>query len=112
MPRPNPVDRKEFIQRVALYQNMSHGFYSIINAPKHMTPEQQNQYTIGGEYVRLSEWMDIDLQPLSDNRLTEAALNALAQERAKLVNDFKRALEKIDERIQNFQALTFDGGPT
>lgn len=111
MPRINPVDRKEYIKKVALFQSMTHGYYSVVHAPSYCVdkPEELERYNLSGEYVRLSEWMDIDLVPLSNNKLTEAALAALAIERAKLVDEFKKQLAKIDERAANFKALTFDG---
>jgi hypothetical protein len=95
------MDTEKKTRRVAFFQSVKFGHEAVFHQSYDF---QDDSYTVDG-YVRTSEWVDVPFKPLTNGEMAEAALTAIADERARVVREFKGKLAQLDERAANFRAI-------
>jgi hypothetical protein len=94
---------KDFTMRVAMFRESKWDFRTTFH--QHAGQNDENYHPPSG-YVRVSDWVDVEFKPLTPEEVAGGELIALNQLRAETVNEFKRKLDDIDERMANLRALT------
>lgn len=92
--------KNEMVQRLALWRHTKFDWLTVFERysddiePRH------------DDYVRVTEWMDVEFKPLSSSDVAAAQMVALSTLREHTVNEFKEKLGYIDGKIANLRALT------
>lgn len=95
--------------RVALFKSISMDYVTAVTQGRNWeTGELDPNYTFGSDYVRLTDWKEIEFDPLPKDALVQAETASLQAERERVVQKFTDALALIDGRMANLRALTFD----
>lgn len=85
--------------KVALYKDVQYGFETVSG------PSLDNSQ----EYVRVSEFVNVEFPKLSDEETVRKQLAALDEMRGEVSRKFAAALKEIDQRKASLQALTYEG---
>lgn len=86
------------ITRVAVFKSVRHGFELVLD---------NSMGDVSG-YVRVSEFIDVEFPPLSDDKQIQLHVKELDAERTRLVRKHCEELAVIDERKSRLLALTHD----
>lgn len=86
--------------RVALWRNHKHGFESVNQE------RQEKYYSSMPEYVRVSEYIDIDFPMLKPEETVARELAALDAEERELRDALARQLVRLNDRRSQLRALT------
>lgn len=88
--------------RVALFKNAS-SIYSYESAVMETSVDKNGIYL--PEYVRVSEWAEVDFKPLADEVVVQAQLKALDTVESELRMKFQDKLSQIDGERQKLLAI-------
>jgi hypothetical protein len=98
--------------RIAIFRSTSMGYVTPVEQRKDWTTgELDDNYSPTSDYVRLTEWQEVDLPELPPDQVIPQQLAALAREREEAVEKFHKALADIDGRIANLRAVTHQPEP-
>lgn len=94
------TEKNEFVQKLALWRHQKYGWLTAF------------EWFVGGdepvheEYVRMTEWQEIEFKPLPAEETARTQMAALTRLREQTVAEFSEKLSFIDGRIANLRALT------
>lgn len=86
--------------KIAQFKNIEHGFNSI----------QGEEFEEIRGYVRLSEYLDVEFSPISDDSQIQKHVAALDKVRQGVVYEFTRKLADIDRQKSELLAITHNPG--
>lgn len=88
--------------KIATFKRMGTSYpYDIIR------PEADEQYlTADGGYVRTSEYVDAEFQPLKSDQVVQQQLDALDKAEGELRNKFQAALNVLEQQRAELRAIT------
>ena len=90
--------------RVAMFQQGLHSEWrTAVSQPR--CAEGNDAWTMG-DYTRVTEWVDVEFQPLPPEQLVPAQLSALDREAEAVRKEFTDKLHEIAERRASLLALT------
>lgn len=96
-------DRK---YHVALFKHMQFGFITVHgNTSAELASMRQDAPSLN-DYVRVSDVVEVELPPLSDDAVVAGAIKALDETRAEISREFARKLDEIDRQKADLLALT------
>lgn len=84
-------------QKIAIFRNIEHGYESILDG----------QFDSFEEYVRLSEFVEVEFQPLTGDEFVQKQLSALDKAESALRAQFQIALNGIEQQRQELRAITY-----
>lgn len=61
------------------------------------------------EYVQVTDWIEVEFQPVSSRDVVEATLKVLDNAETELRNKFEEKLGQINNEREKVRALTYDG---
>lgn len=89
--------------KIALFKNAEYGFSAVY---------EQNREEFLEEYVRVSQWVDVEFPMRSAEEYVPEQIKVLDSEREKIVEKFSTALAEIDKRKKELLAIPHQPGET
>ena len=86
--------------KIALYKELSSGWTHV----SHFYGEDDANYH--GDSVRISQPVEVPFEPLSDEKVIEAALKTLDATEQNIRVEFQKKLDALNEQRNRFRALT------
>jgi len=86
--------------KIALFKRLGDHSYETIKGPE--------WEGIGfDEYIRISEYIEVEFPPLADDSIVEKQLAALDKAEQQLRNKFQEALNGIERHREELRAITY-----
>lgn len=69
--------------------------------------DEKDAKYIGEDFVQISDYIEVEFPPLTDESIVEQHLGVLDKAEASLRNKFQAALNGIEQQRQELRAITF-----
>lgn len=84
-------------QKLAIFKQLDRGYESVCN----------ERFDTFEDYVRLTEFAEVEFRPLAGDEVVQKQLNALDRAEGELRNKFQAALNTIEQQRQELRAITY-----
>lgn len=78
--------------KIATYLNIEYNYEAILNAP-----EGSDDYMLP-DFVRLTEWLEVEFIPLNKNEASKALLNKIT----KKIDELEHTMQKLRGEKENY----------
>ncbi len=91
----------QLAHRVALFRHIEYGYLMVWARPNYA----DDSYC-PTDYVRISEWQDVQFAALAGDEQIQGAITSLQNKRAEIAKQFAEKLANVDAQIANLRAIT------
>lgn len=91
--------------KIALYKDLKFDFISVTAQPGFLPEAEREMYERPG-YARVSEWIDVEFPPLSNDAVIQSALRSIDIAEQEAREKFHAELVKFNDMRSNLLALT------
>lgn len=90
--------------KIALYKNLSYESTPVMQQPDWLPEGEREKYEMSG-YARVSEWIDVEFPPLTNDEVIQSALRSIDKAEQEVRKKFQAELDRFKNMRANLRAL-------